>query len=123
MANTVEMVVKLHEDDRKRLDAILNALQNVNVLPNTDNTLNTTTETEKPAEVPDIVTPNTSPETTEEPTYTVKDVQQKVLELTTQKGVAKASVRDVVKKYADKVQNIPQDKLSAVMQELNKLEG
>lgn len=122
MANTVEMVVKLHEDDRKRLDAILNALQNVGLSQN--NTCTPTTDTEQP-DIPEIVqtTEETAPETTEEPAYTVKDVQQKVLELTTQKGVAKASVRDVVKKYADKVQNIPQDKLSAVMQELNKLEG
>lgn len=127
MANTIEMVVKLCDDDRKRLDAILTALKHVTTAPTKAETVsvveNTTIEEKTAPEGPTV--PDIVPETTkeEEPTYTVKDVQQKVLELTTQKGVAKAKVREIVKTYADKVQNIPADKLGKVMQELNKLEG
>lgn len=126
MANTIEMVVKLCDDDRKRLDAILTALKHVTTAPTKAETVsvveNTTIEEKTAPEEPTV--PDIVPETTEEePTYTVKDVQQKVLELTTQKGVAKSKVREIVKTYADKVQNIPPDKLGKVMQELNKLEG
>lgn len=121
MVNTVEMVVSLSEDDRRRLDAIIDALKNLNHTPQkaeiqaeTPTAVENTTVEETP--VPDIVGAPTS-------LYTVKDVQQKVLELTTQKGVAKAAVREIVKTYADKVQNIPEDKLDEVMQKLNALEG
>ena len=120
--NEIKLTVELCKEDRARLDAILAALQRQ--------------PQERPAEAPQaaqaqtpINTPpaqeNDAPFDTAEPaaekTVTHADVRQKVVTLSA--AGKKAQVREIVKRYAEKVPEIPADKLYEVWEQLNALEG
>lgn len=55
-------------------------------------------------------------------TYKLADVQQAVVNLCSPEKGLKAQVRTIVKQYADKVTNIPEDKFAEVMAKLIELE-
>ena len=75
-------------------------------------------EEEKPTEEEDA-----QPEQAEEPTVTLEQIQQKVVQLAAgNNGAKKAKVREIVNAYAKKVSDLPEDKWSEVWSQLTDLE-
>lgn len=134
--NTI--TIQLCQEDRDRLDKILEALTtNVAgyVVGQLDRYL-----AEKPAPAPAVVdaepveeiqpTEDTTPEekpveaeetAKAEPTVSQADVQKKVVELSA--AGKKDAVKQIVQAYAPRVSAIPEDKLAEVWQKLTALEG
>lgn len=141
MNNTINVNLEFCPEDRARLDKLWAALKAVVQSPvgkavaqtaeataqaaqaapepeKTEAAETVPAEQEKPADV------NPAPETEdkkEAPTVSLSDVQQKVVILSS--AGKKAEVRAIVKKYADRVSGIPEDKLAEVFEALKKLEG
>ena len=92
--NTI--TIELCQEDRKRLDSILAALQS--------------NDTPSPAQE--------APMPANE--ITLADIQRKVVDLSN--AGKKEPVRDIIKKHADRVSGIPEDKLPEVWAQLNALE-
>lgn len=55
--------------------------------------------------------------------YKLADVQRMVIELCSPDRGLKAQVREIVKRYADKVTNVPEDKYAELIAELQQLES
>lgn len=82
---------------------------------------------EEPEEITSPVTPETeeTPTETEEPqpTVTLAQIQQKVVQLAAgYGGTKKAKVREIINAYAKKVSDLPEDKWAEVWDKLTKLE-
>lgn len=136
--NTI--TIELCTEDRARLDAILDALQKAS--PRCDNCVKLVNDlcaakgsTPAPAEAPAVQEPtNTQPEP-EKPTepependspapvpeVTVGDIRSKYMSLAT--TPKKEEARMLIKLYADKITDIPEDKIAEVLQKLAALEG
>lgn len=84
-----------------------------------DETPSTThVEEEKPTHEEDDL-----PEQTVEPTVTLEQIQQKVVQLAAgNNGAKKAKVREIVNAYAKKVSDLPEDKWSEIWSRLTDLE-
>ena len=79
----------------------------------------TQTEEEKP-----VVEEPTPAEETAEPTVTLEEIQQKVVQLAAANGGAKkAKVREIVNAHAKKVSDLPEDKWADVWNQLVALES
>ena len=125
--NTI--TIELCAEDRARLDAILDALNNgrscekcVDSVAQYAAAVATsaaqTNEEEEPAKVE---TPAAENEQESAPEVKREDVQSLVVTLSA--ANKKAEVRAIVKEYADRVSAIPEDKLSEVWAKLKALEG
>ena len=128
--NTI--TIELCAEDRERLDKIIAGLgQHPNCercaksiaqyVEGALNTAGTPFETPKVEAEAREETPTSEPETDtvpQEPAQNIKrgDIQKKVVELST--AGKKEQVSDVVKKYANRVSAIPDDKLSEVWEQL-----
>lgn len=116
--NTI--TIELCAEDRARIDRVIAALEAVPAEP-----LGTPekVETVQPENVPaqEEETPTPAVEEPAAPSVTKTDVQRKVVELSA--AGKKAEVRDIVKAYAVKVTDIPDDKVAEVWQRLVALEG
>lgn len=120
------ITIKLHEDDRKRLDVISDTLELIRlaiaegkVLPPVE-----TKEEELPGQLSIDDGPAYVEESTaEEPIKTVElsDIQKKVVELSA--AGKKAEVREIVTKYASRVSAIPAEHTAEVWEKLTALEG
>lgn len=104
--NTINIILSLSDEDRARIDALLS-----NAAP-----IKTYTE----------VDPEISPakeKTTQEatPQFTVADIQKKTVALCA--AGKKPEVREIISSYADRVSQIPADKIDEVMERLMALEG
>lgn len=134
--NTI--TIELCTEDRARLDAILEALQKAS--PRCDNCVklvndlcnakgsapeapqapaeeeptNTQPEPEKPAQAKPE---NDSPA----PEVSVEDIRSKYMSIAATPNREKA--RTLIKLYADKISDIPEDKRAEVLEKLNALEG
>ena len=64
-----------------------------------------------------------SAEEPEEPKFTHADVQAKTRQLVRPDHPKRLEAKAIIKSYADKVSNIPEDKLTEVMKKLTALEG
>lgn len=136
MSNEIKVTASLHEEDRKRIDALIRALHSVAGVQITSQVIETEpakeidqpvekapqSEQEAPApwdkDAPDL------PGVAEEApavAYSKEDVQQKVVSLAA--AGKKAEVREIVNAYAERVSAIPDDKLDEVMSKLIALEG
>lgn len=139
MSNKIEIEVKLCQEDRSRLDKLIEALTPQElpacayIAPQTDET-EPAKELDQPVEnVQQSEPQNPAPwdkdkpdiqiEAAEQPEQTVSlaEVQRKVVELSA--AGHKEQVRDIVKGYAERVSAIPEDKLAEVMDKLTALEG
>lgn len=118
--NTITVNVELGPESKALLNQLLEALTSCHCHPGNVQAL------EPPAsnEPPETVDEGAEPEL---PTYTRDDVQALVQTLAGPKTTAnpyggkRTETRAVVKKYADKVSDIPADKFGEVMAELLKL--
>ena len=131
--NTI--VIQLCQEDRDRLDRILDALKNRPDCAKCADSVATyvAEQVSQPAQVPAEETQetvDTAPaekpaEATEKPQEKPKvskaDIQKKVVELSA--AGKKAGAREIVMAYATKVTDIPEDKLAEVWQKLTALEG
>lgn len=115
MPNKVNLTVELHADDRARLDKIIELLGRSNGI--------------KPAELAELVPAKVeakieppTPEPQPEPSVTIDDVRLLVQKLATPSSGKREAVRELVKRYADSVSAIPDDKLDEVHAELVKLD-
>ena len=135
--NTITLTIQLCEEDRARLDAIL---QEVRVISDTTEltrlavaegkTLTATQAVaaeqpeveELPGQMPlEDVEPQEVVEETTLPWVTLADIQKKVVGLST--AGKKAAVKEVIQAYAPKVSAIPEDKYYEVLEKLTELEG
>ncbi len=130
--NTITMTVELSAEDRARLDAILEALQGsranckgcVEAALKVAGVGETSPEADEQPET-EVVTPpeaEAAPEPEKQPERTVErsDIQRKVVELSN--AGKKAQVREIVKSYAERVTEIPEDKLVEAWDRLTALE-
>lgn len=142
--NEIKMIVELCTEDRARLDKIIKELSKPHnrdkcataavayVAPTAEITPAEALEapTEEPTEAPAPVVDTskeekpteaekTAPES--ELTVTKADIQQKVIALVT--ADKKAEVKSIINAYADRVSNIPEDKVAEVWYKLNALEA
>lgn len=121
----ITVTVNLSEEDRKRLDLIIEALEKQAVKPSLEAAK--TAEKEVPEEEPKAEEkveekPVPEPEEQKEPTgpeYTIDDVRAKAAELIA--SGKKAECRDIIKAYAEKVSAIPPEKANEVMGKLNEV--
>lgn len=139
MSNEIKVTVSLHEEDRKRIDALIRALHGVadcyppQNAPQTDEAepveeidqaAEKVQENEQEASAPwDKDAPDLPGVAEESPAgrYSMEDVQQKVVTLAA--AGKKAEAREIVNEYAERVSLIPADKLDEVMSKLIALEG
>lgn len=126
MSNAITVNVELGPESKALLNQLLEAL--------TQKPTGCHSGTETPAEVtppqpasnepPEVVDESSEPEV---PTYTREDIQALVQTLAGPKsaenphGGKRAETRAIVKKYAEKVGNIPEDKFAEVMEQLLEL--
>lgn len=107
------VVFALSEEDRDRLDALAELLKRYEL-----------TEEEKKEvffKTPDPE-PAPEPEQPEPPKYTAAEIQLKVQKLAAPASGKRDAVRQIVKEYADRVSEIPEDKFAEVMERLTALE-
>ena len=126
MSNTI--TIELCAEDRARLDAILAALSDKASAP------------AEPAAVAPVAAPEEAPAPVQpepekpavapaapaveeaKPIHTKADLLAKVQRLIAQGG-KKAEARAIIKQYADRVSDVPADKIDEVMAKLAELEG
>lgn len=129
--NTI--TIELCQEDRARLDKIIEALEQTRVMPAEVPAVeqekpqpepSPETEEQEPAEeAVKAVNEETAPEPVEEPAkvVTLADIQKKVVELSA--AGKKAEVRDIITKYANRVSAIPAEHTAEVWNQLTALEG
>lgn len=135
--NTI--TIELCQEDRARLDKIIEALEQTQLMPAAALVAQNTpqpevkeplSETETFVEVQETAEESaeafneeTAPEPVEEPVKVVSlsDIQKKVVELSA--GGKKAEVRDIITKYANRVSAIPAEHTAEVWNQLTALEG
>ena len=110
MPNNVNLTVELHAEDRARLDKIIELLGKTQ--PVVPAKAEAKLEEVKPEPVKEEV----------KPTVTIDDVRLLVQRLATPSSGKREAVRELVKRYADSVSAIPDDKLAEVHAELVKLD-
>lgn len=133
MTNTINIILSISDEDRARLDALIEKLAPVKteVYEEIDPEIPQETPQEAPEVEPQEESqpePETATEAAEpesyditEPQYTVADVQQKVVALCA--AGKKAEVKAIVSAYAERVSLIPAEKADEVMERLTALEG
>lgn len=129
------ITIELCTEDRARLDAILEALKGAH--PRCDNCVrlvndlcHATTSAETEAQAPEAETPQeTQPEPekptepkAEAPAVTAEDIRSKYMSLAAASPKKKQAAA-LIKLYANKIDEIPADKLAEVLDKLNALEG
>lgn len=124
--NTI--IIELCKEDRARLDAILAALTNAAPAEHPVETLSEALQapaTTIPAEPEKAENGPEAPpwEEPAAPTYTQADLLAKVQQLASPAGGKRVQARDIVKQYASRVSEIPEDKIAEVMAKLIELEG
>lgn len=118
--NTITVTVELGPESKALLNQLLEALTGDKTYPLRKFEPDAPTNNEPPENVDEGAEP-------ELPTYTRDDVQALVQTLAGPKTTAnpyggkRTKTREIVKKYADKVSDIPADKFGEVMAELLKL--
>lgn len=129
MANNINIILSISDEDRARIDALIEKLAPVTVNNYTEIAAETPQEAPKaePQEESQPE-PETAPEVAQPesydvlaPQFTVADVQQKVVALCA--DGKKAEVKAIVAAYAERVSLIPAEKADEVMERLNALEG
>ena len=147
MINEIKVTASLHEEDRVRIDALIRALHDLtggNCGPHaTTGGYQSTPQTSEAEPVKEIdqadeKAPQSEqqaaapwdkdapdlPGVAEEPPavkYSVEDVQQKVVSLVA--AGKQPEVKKIINEYAERVSQIPEDKLDEVMAKLIALEG
>lgn len=132
MANSI--TIELCAEDRARLDAILEALQKA--APRCDNCVRLMKDLctsegtpENDTQEPEAAEPEqTQPENetptepkAEAPEVTVEDLRSKYMALAT--TPKKEQARMLIKLYADKISDVPEDKRAELLEKLTALEG
>ena len=127
------ITIELCQEDRARLDKIIEALEKTRVMPAEIPAVeqeepqpepSPETEEQEPAEeAVEAVNEETAPEPVEEPAkvVTLADIQKKVVELSA--AGKKAEVRDIITKYANRVSAIPAEHTAEVWGQLIRLEN
>lgn len=132
MSNEIKVEMSLCQEDRDRLDKIIELLTPQELLvaverepvKGIDQPAEKAPQSEQEAPAPwDKDAPDLPGVAEEAPTvkYSKEDVQQKVVSLAA--AGKKAEVREIVEAYAERVSLIPEDKLDEVMDKLIALEG
>lgn len=112
MPNNINLTVELAAEDRARLDRIIELLGKPITFGGVDLA---------PAKV-EAKLEEVKPEPQIEPSVTIDDVRLLVQKLATPSSGKREAVRDLVKRYAESVSTIPDDKLAEVHAELVKLD-
>lgn len=131
---SLEIKLNLSDEDRARLDKLTEALTQASGVAKTnivchqhgdnnqhiDNvgTVNIGNAPKKPEPPKPAAVPETPKQ---EPEVTAAEIQAEVVKLIS--ANKKAEVKDIIKKYAARVSDIPEDKRADVLSELKALEG
>lgn len=124
------ITIELCTEDRARIDRLTEALEAMaQNQPRQLYALDLGSAPENDAQEPEAATPEqTQPKTEkpaeaekEAPAVTVEDLRSKVLALSA--AGKKEEMKAIVKAYADKVSDIPEDKRAEVLEKLTALEG
>ena len=116
------ITIALCQEDRARLDKIIEALERTQMTPAEAPAMvqDETQTIEVPAteESAEVSNEETTPEPAEEPAkvVTLSDIQKKVVELSA--AGKKAEVRDIITKYANRVSAIPAEHTAEVWDQL-----
>ena len=143
MSNTI--TIELCAEDRARLDAIIEGLKGglcnktttqdtpkeepqVNTYPKEETPTEVEIEAPQPVQEEEVTADDHPVEDTTpfpEPTVTLEQIQQKVIQLAARGGDVKAKVREVINTYGTKVSDLKEhpDKWTEVWEKLNALEG
>ena len=113
--NTI--TIELCAEDRQRLDRILTALEG-NSTPATAEPVREQLTEAKPADMTPV--DEAPPQEWTAPEYKLSDIQQKVVALAA--AGKKAEVREIIKAYAPKVSELPDEKFGEIMAKLAELE-
>lgn len=128
MSNAITVNVELGPESKALLNQLLEALTQkptgCHCHPGTEAPAEVAPPQPASNEPPEVVDESSEPEV---PTYTREDIQALVQTLAGPKstenpyGGKRAATRAIVKKYAEKVGNIPEDKFAEVMEQLLEL--
>ena len=127
MNNTMQIEVTLHlkDEDRARIDKLLTALESFVAAPvaiqepvKVAEPIEPTTETEKPQDEAQTSAQEAPAPAPKQPTVTLEQIRQKVVQLTAAGGDKKAKAREIVQAYASKISALPEDKLPEIMAKL-----
>ena len=108
---SMTVTLELCDEDRARLDRFINLMDGFK--PDTPEIM------EKKLNLPEQEAPK---QEAPEPNATMADVQALVRKLAAPSTGKRDAARDIVRKYAERVVEIPEDKLADVYQELTALE-
>ena len=125
--NDLKLTFELCEEDRARLDKILDALNGLQQ-PNCHSCVETAVgmtkglaELAEKAAAPNTMTEPEPVEQTDAPTYTKDDIMSMVRTLAAPDNPKREQAKAIVKEYAAKVSAIPEDKYAEVMARLTEL--
>lgn len=128
MSNAIKVTVELCAEDRARLDRIFSALESCGTpysakLENAEAGAHQETPAEEIKAEPAsrVETLAATPELAPAKVVDLSDIQKKVVELSA--AGKKAEVREIVKKYADRVSAIPAEHTAEVWEQLTMLGG
>lgn len=131
--NTINIILSISDEDRERIDALIGKLAPVKV--DTYEEIDPEIPQEKPQEAPKAEPQEKSQPEPEKPTeaaepenydvlapqFTVADIRQKVMNLSS--SGKRAEAKALVFEYADRITDIPAEKVDEVMERLTALEG
>jgi hypothetical protein len=133
MANTINIILSISDEDRARIDALIGKLAPVQtevyeeidpeIPQNTPQEAPKAEPQEKSQPEPETATEAAEPESYDvlAPQFTVADIRQKVMNLSS--SGKRAEAKALVFEYADRITDIPAEKVDEVMERLNALEG
>ena len=117
MSTSINLTIDLTAEDRRRLDAVINLLEQVicRAATQTPSASEVPTEPEPPQEVVQAL------ETAQTSEITPEDIQKMTMKLI--RAGKKMETKKIVSEYAERISAIPADKLAECMARLQALEG
>lgn len=117
MSTNISLTIDLTEEDRRRLDTIINLLEQAtrSAPAQTPSVSEVPAEPEPPQEVVQAL------ETAQTPEITPEDIQRQSMRLI--HAGKKMETKKIVSEYAERISAIPADKLAECMARLQALEG
>lgn len=117
MSTSINLTIDLTEEDRSRLDTIINLLEQVtrSAPAQTPSVSEVSAEPEPPQEVVQAL------DTAQTSEITPEDIQKMTMKLI--RAGKKTETKKVVSEYAERISAIPEDKLTECLARLQALEG
>lgn len=116
---SLEIKLDLSDEDRALLDRLIEALTQASGVAKTNIVCHQHGDNSQ--HIDNVGTVNIDNTPKQEPEVTAAEIQAEVVRLISKNK--KAEVKDIIKKYAARVSDIPEDKRADVLSELKALEG